>query len=83
MIPPTFPSTEQLRPVLEKLEVNPGSIILIAVEQPEVCNFARVTWSWLSREERKALKAGLERARQKRQKRRKAVERPTARDSVS
>jgi hypothetical protein len=66
MIPPSFPSAAELQPALEKLEGHPGSVVLVAIEQPEVCNFTRVTWSWLSREERKALKAGLERARQKR-----------------
>jgi DNA excision repair protein ERCC-4 len=67
MIPPTFPSAEQLRPVLEKLEAHPGSLVLVAIEQPEVCNFCRVTWSWLSREERKALRRALEVCRRKRQ----------------
>jgi hypothetical protein len=68
VIAPDLPNAEQLRPVLEKLEAHPGSLVLVAIEQPEVCNFCRVTWSWLLREERKALKAGLERARQKRRK---------------
>jgi hypothetical protein len=46
----------------------PGSVVLIAVEQPEVCNFARCTAAWLSREERKTLKDALERFRRNRQK---------------
>ena len=39
---------------------------MICIEQPEFCNIGRVTRTWLSKEERQALKAGLERARQKR-----------------
>jgi uncharacterized membrane protein len=68
VIAPTWPTPQQLQAALQKLEGCPGSVVLVAIEQPEVCNFTRVTWSWLSREERKALKAGLERARQKRRK---------------
>ena len=48
------------------MESHPGSVVLIAVEQPEVCNFARCTAAWLSREERKTLKTALEKARKKR-----------------
>jgi hypothetical protein len=67
MIPPSFPSAEQLRSELQKLESAPGSVILVAVEPAEACcNFCKCTWAWLSREERKALKTVLERARKKR-----------------
>ena len=50
MIPLTFPSVEQLRPELQKLESAPGSVILIAVEQAEARrNFCKCTWAWLSK----------------------------------
>ncbi len=68
MIPPTLAlSRSSFGPALEKLEANPGSVILIAVESAEAhCNFCRVTWAWLSREERKALRAALLKAKKKR-----------------
>jgi hypothetical protein len=65
MIAPTWPTPQELQPALEKLEVNHSSVILIAAESAR-CNFCRVTWAWLSRQERRALKSALERARQKR-----------------
>jgi hypothetical protein len=69
MIPPTFPSAEQLRPALEKLEGAPGSVILLAIERAEPrCNFCRVTVGWFSADERKALRRALGACRQKRQK---------------
>jgi hypothetical protein len=40
MIPPSLPSADDLQPLLDKLEANPGSVILIALDQPEVCNYA-------------------------------------------
>ena len=61
-----LPTPRDLAPWIEKLEAAPGSVVLIAVEQPEVCNYARCTAAWLSREERQTLKAALERARRKR-----------------
>jgi hypothetical protein len=68
MIPPKLPGPIELGPCLEKLDRHPGSVVLIAVELPEVCNFTRCTWAWLSREERKALRRALEAARKKREK---------------
>lgn len=68
MIPPTFPSNAELGPALEKLEAYPGSVILLAVEPAEArCNFCRVTWAWLSKDERRTLKIALERARKRRE----------------
>ena len=67
VIPTTFPSPEQLQPLLEKVESHPGSIVLLAIEQPEVCNFCRVTVAWLSADERKALRRALEVCRRRRQ----------------
>ena len=61
-----LPTPQDLAPWIQKLEAVPGSVVLIAVEQPEVCNFARCTAAWLSREERKTLKTALEKARRKR-----------------
>jgi hypothetical protein len=58
----------ELAPYLQKLEGHPGSVILIAIEVPEVCNFARTTCAWLSAGERKALKSALEACRRKREK---------------
>jgi hypothetical protein len=68
MIAPKLPRPAELRPYLQKLEAHPGSVILVAIEQPEVCNFARCTCAWLSREERKALRIALEAARKRREK---------------
>ena len=63
-----LPTPQDLAPWIEKLEGNPGSVVLIAVEQPKVCNFARCTAVWLSREEGKTLKAAPEKARSRRTK---------------
>ena len=67
MINPILPTIEELRPQLDRLEANPGSVILLAIEQPEVCNFGRCTVAWLSWEERKTLRTALENARKKRE----------------
>ena len=67
MIFPQLPGPTELGPCLDQLERHPGSVILVAIEQPEVCNATRTTWAWLSREERRTLKAALEKARRKRQ----------------
>ena len=70
LIAPCLPSISELQPQLEKLQACPGSVILVAIDQPEACcNFARCTWAWLSKEERKALKSALERCRLKRSRR--------------
>ena len=67
MIAPCLPSITELHPLLEKLELNPGSVILIALDQAEpCCNYARCTWAWLSKKERQTLKAALERCRERR-----------------
>jgi hypothetical protein len=63
-----LPAPQDLAPWIEKLEAAPGSVVLIAVEQPEVCNFARCTAAWLSREERTVLRRALERCRKQREK---------------
>jgi hypothetical protein len=68
MIPPQLPGPTELGPCLDQLARHPGSVILVAIEQPEVCNFTRCTWAWLSREERKALRRALEQCRRKREK---------------
>jgi hypothetical protein len=67
VIPPTLPTTADLQSQLERLEANSGSVVIIAIEQPEVCNFTRCTWAWLSRTERQSLRAALEKARAKRE----------------
>jgi uncharacterized membrane protein len=68
MIPPKLPGPIELGPCLDQLARHPGSVILVAIEQPEVCNFTRTTSAWLSREERNALRRALEAARKKREK---------------
>jgi hypothetical protein len=68
MIPPKLPGPTKLGPCLEQLQRHPGSVILVAIEIPEVCNFTRTTWAWLSREERKTLRRALEQCRRKREK---------------
>ena len=80
MIPPRFPDPTELQPLLEKLEAHPGSVVLLAIEQPEVCNFCRVTVAWLRADERKALRRALEACRRKRQK---AAERLAAEIALS
>ena len=35
MLPPTLPSHEDLAPHLQRLEAEPGSVILIALELPQ------------------------------------------------
>ena len=55
-----LPTPQDLAPWIEKPEGHPGSVVLIAVEQPETCNFAACTAAWLSREERKVLRRALE-----------------------
>jgi hypothetical protein len=51
MIFPQLPGPTELAPYLQKMEAAPGSVILIAIEQPGTCNFARCTAAWLSRGE--------------------------------
>jgi hypothetical protein len=66
MIPPKLPAIADLREQLKKLESNPASIVLIALESFETRNECRVTTSWLSAEERKVLRNGLAKCREKR-----------------
>ena len=63
-----LPAPHELAPWIEKLEAHPGSVVLIAVEQPEICNLARCTAAWLSREERTELRRALEVCRKQREK---------------
>ena len=66
MIAPKLPALEDLAPELEKLEIYPNSILLIAIEASPSSADCRVTWGWFSAAERKALRAALERARKRR-----------------
>ena len=66
VIAPKLPALEDLAPGLEKLEIYPSSIILIAIEASPSSADCRVTWGWFSAAERKALRAALERARKRR-----------------
>jgi hypothetical protein len=63
-----LPTPQELAPWIQKLETHSGSVVLIAVELPEVCNFARATCASLSREERQAVRRALERCHKQRQK---------------
>ena len=66
MIPPELPTIEQLQSQLSRLEANPGSIILIAIEQPErCCNFTR-NMGMVVKRGRQSLKTGLQRTRERR-----------------
>ena len=67
MITPKLPGPAELAPYLEKLEAAPGSIVLVAIEVPEVCNYARATCAWLSKQEREAIRRALEVCRKKRE----------------
>jgi hypothetical protein len=67
MIPPTLPTTEELKPHLDRLERTPGSVLLIALELPESQNFARVGIGFFDDAERKALHAALTRCRKRRE----------------
>jgi hypothetical protein len=83
MLDPILPGLEQLKPWLSRLDANAGSVVLIALESFETRNDCRVTIGWLSKEERKSLKAGLERARRRRQDQKEATKtsKPTVFDS--
>ena len=61
-----LPALEDLAPGLEKLEIYPHSIVLIAIEASPGFADCRVTWGWFAAAERKALRAALERARKRR-----------------
>ena len=62
-----LPNVADLQSHLDRLEANPGSVILLAIEMAEPrCNFTRCTCAWLSKAERKALRLALERARKTR-----------------
>ena len=63
----SLPTPEELRPSLDRLEANAGSIVLIVIEVPEICNFTRTMITWLSKQEREALRRALLKARAKRQ----------------
>jgi hypothetical protein len=71
VIEPKIPTVAELKPWLSRLDANPGSVVLIALESFDTRNDCRVTIGWLSKEERQSLKAGLERARRRRQVRKK------------
>jgi len=60
MIPPRIPSTEDLQPLLDKLEANPGSMILLAIEWPRQSqNFAQVGTGWFDSDARARLRRAL------------------------
>jgi ATP-dependent DNA ligase len=68
MIAPTLPTHDELRQNLARLESQPGSVILIAVEYPrETQNFCRVSTGFFDADERKALRAALTRCKKTRE----------------
>ena len=67
MLAPTLPTLSELQPHLDKLNAHPGSIVLIAIETLETQNYPRIGVAWLSAAERKDLRAGLTKARKRRQ----------------
>lgn len=61
MMPPRLPLPAELRQFLDRLEANPGSVVLIAIEWPrEMQNFPRVGIAWFDSEARKRLKRALQ-----------------------
>jgi hypothetical protein len=68
MIPPAFPTAEELAPQLERLERTPGSVLLIALELPTTQNFCRVGVGFFDAAERKALHVALTACRKRREK---------------
>lgn len=72
MIAPTLPSLEQLRPSLDKLQSETGSVVLIAISWPrskdsqECQNYPDVQTAWLSKDETDALRTSLTKAKAKR-----------------
>ena len=70
MIPPHLPSATDLGAEFEKLDADPGSCIVIEIRKAEKeCNFGKVTWAWISKEERAALRSALLKCRRKRESR--------------
>ena len=57
-----LPNVVDLQSHLDRLEADLGRVILLAIKQPEVCNFAHCTGAGLNREERKTLNIALENA---------------------
>lgn len=68
MLPPVFPTPEELAPALDKLERNAGSMVLVVLEQPgeySRSNWCQTTWAWFSKEDRKALRNAVDKCRSK------------------
>jgi|GEM_PF-2744732 len=60
MIPPRLPAPDELAPFFDRLESNPGSVVLIAVEwQRDVKNYAEAKVGWFDADARRRLKRAL------------------------
>lgn len=61
MIAPRLPSHDELRPFLDRLESNPGSVVLIAVEwQRDVKNYAEAKVGFFDADARARLRRALQ-----------------------
>lgn len=64
---PKLPSIEEMRDVLDQLEANEGSTVLLGITWPRHSqNFPVVAWTWLSAPETLALRKSLTTARRRR-----------------
>jgi hypothetical protein len=54
-----FPSSAELEPWITRLVDHPGSMIVLAIENPREPNGPKVSWAWLSSEEREAIRKSL------------------------
>jgi len=67
MIPLRLPTAEELAPALRKLESEPGSLVIISIQQLETQNYHDVQFAWFNHDDRNAIKRAVDRARSKRQ----------------
>jgi hypothetical protein len=67
MTSPLVPDLEALKPWLDRLEANEGSVVLIALESFQTRNDCRCTIGWFNADEKKALRSALIKCRKKRE----------------
>jgi hypothetical protein len=67
MTSPLVPDLEALKPWLDRLEANEGSVVLIALESFQTRNDCRCTVGWFNADEKKALRSALIKCRKKRE----------------
>jgi hypothetical protein len=61
-----WPNKETIRPYLEKLLANPGSMVFVALETPRAPEGPRVGKGWFSASERELLRKALEKINDRR-----------------